>query len=131
MTTYQQEQEAKRKAHLKTAPRYVFNATGSDVFDRRAYTPADGTIVLKTQPHGAPRNGTMGQCYIMSEDGDFIGMVDQRSLTRVDRKPSPLFCQWFALCKNKATGTTPHPALGDVPTCDRCHEFVTGEKRGK
>jgi hypothetical protein len=29
-------------------------------------------------------------------------------------------CEWFALCANPATGTTPHPILGDVPTCDRC-----------
>jgi hypothetical protein len=38
-------------------------------------------------------------------------------------------CQWFALCQNKSTGTTPHPILGDVATCDRCHKFATGEER--
>ena len=31
-------------------------------------------------------------------------------------------CMWFAACDNPATGTTPHPILGDVPTCDRCAE---------
>lgn len=29
-------------------------------------------------------------------------------------------CRWFALCENEATGTLPHPVLGDVPVCDRC-----------
>ena len=29
-------------------------------------------------------------------------------------------CGWFALCDRAATGTTPHPILGTVPTCDRC-----------
>jgi hypothetical protein len=33
-------------------------------------------------------------------------------------------CQWFALCDQPATGTMPHPILGDVPICDRCREFV-------
>lgn len=34
-------------------------------------------------------------------------------------------CRWFLKCENDATGTTPHPILGDVPTCDRCHDFAT------
>jgi hypothetical protein len=38
-------------------------------------------------------------------------------------------CQWFLLCDRPATGTTPHPVLGSVPTCDRCHKFATGEDR--
>ena len=38
-------------------------------------------------------------------------------------------CMWFALCDRPATGTTPHPILGDVPTCDRCHKFATGKAR--
>lgn len=29
-------------------------------------------------------------------------------------------CEWYALCRNVATGTTRHPILGDVPICDRC-----------
>ncbi len=33
-------------------------------------------------------------------------------------------CQWFAGCRNVATGETAHPVLGDVPTCDRCHIFA-------
>lgn len=34
-------------------------------------------------------------------------------------------CQWFARCGRPATCTTPHPVLGDVPTCQRCHDFAT------
>jgi hypothetical protein len=29
-------------------------------------------------------------------------------------------CRWFLKCAETATGTTPHPILGDVPTCDGC-----------
>lgn len=46
--------------------------------------------------------------------------------------PEPLIdrCAWFARCTNPATGTTSHPVLGSVPTCDRCHTFATGQSRG-
>ena len=39
-------------------------------------------------------------------------------------------CEWFALCPNVATGVTPHPIIGEVRTCDRCHKFATGKERG-
>lgn len=29
-------------------------------------------------------------------------------------------CQWYADCDNPADGTVQHPALGLVPTCQRC-----------
>jgi hypothetical protein len=38
-------------------------------------------------------------------------------------------CMWFALCDRPATGVTAHVVLGNVPTCDRCHKFATGEER--
>lgn len=44
-------------------------------------------------------------------------------------KLKAIACRWFLKCKNPVTGTTPHPILGDVPTCDRCHKFATGEER--
>lgn len=31
-------------------------------------------------------------------------------------------CQWFLLCKNRATMTRPHPLLGNVPICKRCND---------
>lgn len=33
-------------------------------------------------------------------------------------------CQWFAKCENHAATTQPHPILGDVPICGRCHSRV-------
>jgi len=83
--TYQQEQAAKLKVSLPRLPRYRFERNGYDRFHGYDYTPADGTIVHKTQPHSAPKNGTFGQCYIMDTDGQFIGLVDESSLTRVPR----------------------------------------------
>ena len=55
----------------------------------------------------------------------------KRPMTRGERMTHRLNrgCHWFALCRNDATGSTPHPILGDVPTCDRCHKFATGENR--
>lgn len=40
--------------------------------------------------------------------------------------PDGQLCEWFALCLRPATGTVHHPVLGDVPTCDRCHDFAEG-----
>lgn len=31
-----------------------------------------------------------------------------------------VLCGWFALCENVADGYVEHPALGPVPTCERC-----------
>lgn len=64
--------------------RYVFEAVGWDRFDRRANTPKDGTVVVKTQPAGCPRNGTMGHCFVAdAETGEFLGLVQTASLKRV------------------------------------------------
>jgi hypothetical protein len=37
-------------------------------------------------------------------------------------------CRWFIQCGRKATGTTKHPIMGDVPTCDRCAKFAEERK---
>lgn len=34
-------------------------------------------------------------------------------------------CEWFMNCKNVAVRTTNHPILGQLNTCQRCHEFAT------
>jgi hypothetical protein len=49
---------------------------------------------------------------------------------RINAQLADLFgtCQWFALCDRYATGTTPHPTLGEVPTCDRHHAFATANR---
>lgn len=36
-------------------------------------------------------------------------------------------CEWFILCERPATGLTPHPVLGQVPTCDKCAAFAKGD----
>lgn len=48
----------------------------------------------------------------------------ERAAARV--KAQAPVCGWFLNCGRPATGTTPHPVLGEVPTCDRCHGFATG-----
>lgn len=58
-------------------------------------------------------------------------MPSERKLKKLKRKSAIPYCQWFLLCTNPATGTTPHPVLGAVATCDRCHEFATGNARNK
>ena len=84
MSTYREEKAAKDRAQARKAKKYVFRAAGMDRFHPYPHTPEDGTIVVKTQPYGCPRNGTMGQCYIADKDtGEFIGMVAEASLTPV------------------------------------------------
>jgi hypothetical protein len=56
-------------------------------------------------------------------------MACERKLKRLKKKNPVQRCEWFLLCTNPATGHTPHPVLGAVPTCNRCHQFATGEAR--
>ena len=56
-------------------------------------------------------------------------MPSEKSLKRLKKKNPTPRCEWFLLCTNPATGSTPHSVLGSVPTCDRCHTFATGEVR--
>jgi hypothetical protein len=56
-------------------------------------------------------------------------MPSERKLKKLKGKSKVPYCQWFLLCTSPATGTTPHSVLGDVPTCDRCHQFATGAVR--
>lgn len=60
---------------------YTFEPVGLDVWDRRANQPERGTRVVKTQPAGCPKNGTMGHCYVEdAETGAFYGLVLTASL---------------------------------------------------
>jgi hypothetical protein len=60
---------------------YIFRATGMDMFTDGV--PSDGTRVVKTQPYGCPKNGTMGMCYVNNaETGHFYGLVLIASLNR-------------------------------------------------
>jgi hypothetical protein len=60
---------------------YIFEPFGFDLFDPKAYQPERGARVVKTQPHGAPKNGTMGFVYVQdAESGKFYGLVRKASL---------------------------------------------------
>ena len=60
---------------------FTFEPVGFDLFDRRAHQPARGARVVKTQPSGCPKNGTMGHCYVEdAETGQFYGLVLLNSL---------------------------------------------------
>lgn len=62
---------------------FVFDPVGFDAFAPHALTPPAGTRVVKCQPFGTPKNGTMGHCYVQDADtGDFYGLVLLNSLTR-------------------------------------------------
>lgn len=56
-------------------------------------------------------------------------MMHYKDVADENEEKTKQMCEWFARCKNPATGTTPHPTLGKVPTCDRCHEFATDRPR--
>lgn len=62
---------------------FVFTPVGMDVWDRSAHAPAPGTRVVKCQPAGCPKNGTMGHTYVAdAETGHFYGLVLLNSLTK-------------------------------------------------
>ena len=64
--------------------RFRFEPVGLDVWDRRAHQPTPGTVVVKTQPHGCPPNGTMRHCYVAdAQTGQFYGLVLTASLVPV------------------------------------------------
>ena len=54
----------------------------------------DGTLVRKCQPHGCPKNGTMGMCCVEDMEGNFLEMVCQSSLFRIGRKPAKVSKYW-------------------------------------
>lgn len=67
---------------------YRFEPAGWDLYAPHAGTPEQGTLVVKTQPHGCPRNGTMGHTYVAdATTGAFYGLVLTASLERVGRQP--------------------------------------------
>jgi hypothetical protein len=66
---------------------FRFDPVGFDLFDPHQFTPEAGTLVVKTQPVGCPRNGTMGFTYVKdAETGQFYGLVLLNSLTPVKGK---------------------------------------------
>jgi hypothetical protein len=64
---------------------YEFRPVGWDIWDNRTSLTA-GDLVVKTQPHGCPTNGTMGHCFVADpETGDFLGLVLLKSLRRAKK----------------------------------------------
>lgn len=74
----------------------------------------DNTVELDDDPCDCGTVRGASGFYLLHECG---GHPD---CTGADEEP----CMWFARCENPATGTTPHPVLGDVPTCARCAAFA-------
>lgn len=61
--------------------KYIYRPVGLDIFDARPHQPKAGTLVVKCQPEGAPKNGTMGHCYVAdAETNKFYGLVLVKSL---------------------------------------------------
>lgn len=68
--------------------KYVFEPVGLDLFAPRKGQPEAGTEVVKTQPFGCPKNGTMGFTYVQDAvTGEFYGLVLLNSLTRKGKTP--------------------------------------------
>jgi hypothetical protein len=69
-------------AHERTV--YVFEPVGADRWDARAGLKP-GDRVVKTQPRGCPRNGTLGHCFVADPvTGVLLGLVLVASLRRDD-----------------------------------------------
>jgi hypothetical protein len=83
--TYQEEKKIRDARKAKYSRKYRFEP---NLFDRlnppagREIQPGD--IVVKIQPYGCPKNGTMGQCFIGDPvTGEFIGLVCLNSLVKI------------------------------------------------
>lgn len=64
---------------------YVLRPVGLDAADERVMYWSN-YLVRGVQPHGCPKNGTFGHCFVESRLGDFIGLVLVNSLQPLDRR---------------------------------------------
>lgn len=63
---------------------YKFEPVGLDIFDPKTQAQR-GQSVVKVEVQGAPKNGTMGHCFIAdAETNQFLGLVWVKSLVEVD-----------------------------------------------
>jgi len=70
----------------------IYRLSPSGLLDRGdpRITRHTGADVQKVQPHGTPRNGAMGMCFVqLADSGEFIGQVSESSLTPTRRKRVP------------------------------------------
>lgn len=82
--SYATEKAAADQAAAAKAKKFVYEPT---LFDATQATYIKrGAIVVKAQPAGCPKNGTMGMTYVAdAETGKFIGMVCLASLQPLSR----------------------------------------------
>lgn len=74
------------KPNIKSTSKaeFRFVPVGMDAYRPTANAPAAGTIVVKVQPFGCPRNGTMGHCYVApTNDRTNYALVLLNSLQKV------------------------------------------------
>ena len=71
---------------MKSVKMYKYEPVGMDVFDVRKHQPKRGRVVVKCSGGlGAPKNGTMGNCYVKdATNGEFYGLVLENSLIPVN-----------------------------------------------
>lgn len=92
----------------KPTPIYTLSPTG--LLDLGAYriTRHTGAEVQKVQPHGTPRNGLMGMCFVQhAQTGEFIGQVCEGSLKTTGRRQVP---------RDRAREARERPAARREPT---------------
>jgi hypothetical protein len=67
---------------VRTNSIYYWNPSFWDKVDSKFSLPV-GTKVRVIQPHGCPKNNTMGHCYIeIAESKQFLGLVSVYSLQK-------------------------------------------------
>jgi len=75
------ESTADGHAPKKRVRTYTYEPVGFDLMAPNKAAPERGTRVVKTQPHGCPKNGTFGHTYIKdASTGEFYGLVLLNSL---------------------------------------------------
>lgn len=68
---------------VKAPAVFVFEPVGWDLYAPTQLAPPAGTLVVKTQPSGCPKNGTMGHTYVAdAKTGEFLGLVLLNSLRK-------------------------------------------------
>ena len=62
---------------------FLFSPVGWDLYNPHSGTPKKNAKVVKYQPYGCPRNGTMGHCFVAdAETGERYGLVQEGSLMK-------------------------------------------------
>src|ERR1044072_1896475 len=79
---------------------------GDEITDFRGDKWTFGQITRAPEPGKSAKIAVNDQCEFYATVFDLVVEI--------------VLCEWFAQCLNDATGTEPHPILGDVPICDRC-----------